>query len=59
LGFLTAKLWNRIEGPLYKYVLNPVTSFALKITDVFSGNSPLFGSNSIIGRALSTFSSIF
>lgn len=59
LGFLTAKLWNRIEGPLYKYVLNPVARFSLKITDVFSGYGNIFSDNSTFGKITNKIGKLF
>jgi hypothetical protein len=59
IGFLTAKMWNRIEGPVYKYILNPIASFTLRITNFFSNKQPLFGENSIIGKVLTKTHSLF
>lgn len=59
LGFLTAKLWNRIEGPIYKYVLNPVTRFLLKITDIFPSYGKIFSNDSALGKITNKIEKLF
>jgi hypothetical protein len=59
LGFLTAKLWNKIEGPIYKYVLNPVTRFLLKITDIVPSYGKIFSNDSALGKITNKIGKLF